>query len=185
MLTLGIVNTYDKIKVLDAHYRAIARAAPMCKAYGFSLALFDFPFKMENDELVDYVVEKTTIGESGSYLKQLNEKGHFFVGDLPKKGFPSHFGKLVATTSKPVPSFKITPFEMANEIIDRNSFLFLVGLGRKGLPRDLIKRAPLHLDITNEGISCETCTAIGAIPSHLMGIVYARQAFQNAFNRRE
>ena len=25
MQTLGIVNTYDRIKVLDAHYRAIAR----------------------------------------------------------------------------------------------------------------------------------------------------------------
>lgn len=27
MLTLGIVNTYDKLKVHDAHYRSIARAA--------------------------------------------------------------------------------------------------------------------------------------------------------------
>ncbi|MDK2891730.1 DUF531 domain-containing protein [Methanohalophilus sp.] len=185
MLTLGIVNTYDKIKILDAHYRAVARAAPICKAYGFSLALFDFPFKMKKDELVEYVVEKTTIGESGYYLQQLNEKGHFFVHELPKKGFPSHFGKLVATTSRPEPSFKITPFEMADEILMCKSFLFLVGLGRKGLPRNLIKRASLHLDITNEGISCETCTAISAIPAHLMGIVYAKQSSQNTFNRCE
>ncbi|WP_279385220.1 DUF531 family protein [Methanosarcina barkeri] len=53
-----IVNTYDKIKVLDAHYRAIARAAPICHAFGFHLALYDFPFKMTAEELVAYVMEK-------------------------------------------------------------------------------------------------------------------------------
>ena len=101
MLTLGIVNTYDKIKILDAHYRAIARAAPICHAFGFHLALYDFPFKMTAEELVAFVMEKTTIGESGSYLKTLYEKNHLSVSDLPKKGFPSHFGEIVITTSKP------------------------------------------------------------------------------------
>ena len=50
MLTLGIVNAYDKMKVLDAHYRAIARAAPICHAFGFHLALYDFPFKMTAEQ---------------------------------------------------------------------------------------------------------------------------------------
>ncbi|WP_292352327.1 DUF531 family protein, partial [Methanomethylovorans sp. PtaU1.Bin093] len=69
MLTMGIINTYDKIKVLDAHYRAIARAAPICHAFGFRLALYDFPFNMTAEELVEYVTDKTTIGESGKYLR--------------------------------------------------------------------------------------------------------------------
>ncbi|KXS37678.1 MAG: hypothetical protein AWU58_2112 [Methanohalophilus sp. T328-1] len=171
MQTLGIVNTYDRIKVLDAHYRAIARAAPICKIFGFSLALFDFPFDMEKDELVKYVVEKTTIGESGAYLQQLNEDHHFFVQDLPKKGFPAHFGKPVATTSRADESKRMTAMDAAQGILHHDSYLFLVGLGRKGLPKSIIKQAPNHLDISSEGTSCETCTAMGAIPAYIMGIV--------------
>ncbi|WP_321429312.1 DUF531 domain-containing protein [uncultured Methanolobus sp.] len=171
MLTLGIVNTYDKIKVLDAHYRAIARAAPICYAYGFSLALYDFPFKMDADELVEFVADKTTIGESGKYLKLLHEKKHLFVFDLPKKGFQPQFGSVVVTTSKPEDKFAITPETFADEVMNNKSFLVLVGLGRKGLPKDLFSLARYHLDITSQGVSLETCTAIGCIPSYVMGIV--------------
>jgi len=171
MLTLGIVNTYDKIKVLDAHYRAIARAAPICHAFGFHLALYDFPFKMSAEELVAYVMEKTTIGESGSYLKILYEKNHLSVSDLPKKGFPSQFGEIVITTSKPDPKKQVTPVNIAKEALRSRSFLFLVGLGHKGLPRELFERGKYHLDITCKGLSLETCTAIGAIPAHLSGLM--------------
>ncbi|MCD4704245.1 MAG: DUF531 domain-containing protein [Methanosarcinaceae archaeon] len=174
MLTLGIVNTYDRIKVIDAHYRAIARAAPICYAFGFSLALFDFPFKMERDELVEYIMDKTTIGESGKYLDMLNQKNHFFVFDLPKKGFQSQFGQVVATTSKPDPRFAASPEQIADGIRDRQSYLFLVGLGRKGLPKQTFSLAKYHLDLTSAGVSFETCTAIGAIPAHLMGLVSGR-----------
>ena len=69
MLTLGIVNTYDKIKVHEAHYRSIARAAPVAYAFGFNLALFDYPFRMTAEELVSFVKDKTTIGSSGKYLE--------------------------------------------------------------------------------------------------------------------
>jgi Uncharacterized protein conserved in archaea len=176
LLTLGIVNTYDKIKVLDAHYRAIARAAPICYAFGFSLALFDFPFKMTADELVEYVADKTTIGESGKYLKMLHEKRHLFVFDLPKKGFQSQLGSVVVTTSKPEKKFSITTEAIADEIIHNKSFLILVGLGRKGLPKDLFILAKHHLDITSQGVSLETCTAIGCIPAHIMGIVHTKSS---------
>lgn len=176
LLTLGIVNTYDKIKVLDAHYRAIARAAPICHAFGFSLALFDFPFKMTPDELVDYVADKTTIGESGKYLRMLHEKKHLFVFDLPKKGFQPQLGSVVVTSSKPEKKFSITTEAMADGIMHNKSFLILVGLGRKGLPKDLFSLARYHLDITSQGVSLETCTAIGCIPSYLMGIVHAKRS---------
>ncbi|WP_292381775.1 DUF531 domain-containing protein [Methanosarcina sp. UBA289] len=171
MLTLGIVNTYDKIKILDAHYRAIARAAPICHAFGFHLALYDFPFKMTAEELVAYVMEKTTIGESGSYLKILYEKNHLSVSDLPKKGFPSQFGEIVITTSKPDPKRQVTPIKIAEEALRNRSFLFLVGLGHKGLPKELFERGKYHLDITSKGLSLETCTAIGAIPAYLSGLM--------------
>lgn len=182
MLTLGIVNTYDKIKVLDAHYRAIARAAPICHAFGFSLALYDFPFGMDADELVEFVADKTTIGESGKYLRMLHEKHHLFVFDLPKKGFQPQFGSVVVTTSKPEKKLSITPGEFADEIIRNKSFLVLVGLGRKGLPRDLFSLAKYHLDITSRGISLETCTAIGCIPAYVMGIVDTKNSQEKAGN---
>ena len=171
MLTLGIVNTYDKIKILDAHYRAIARAAPICHAFGFHLALYDFPFKMTAEELVAFVMEKTTIGESGSYLKTLYEKNHLSVSDLPKKGFPSHFGEIVITTSKPDSKKLVIPVKIAEEALRNRSFLFLVGLGHKGLPKELFERGKYHLDITCKGLSLETCTAIGAIPANLSGLM--------------
>ncbi len=171
MLTLGIVNTYDKIKILDAHYRAIARAAPICHAYGFHLALYDFPFKMTAEELVYFVMEKTTIGEAGSYLKTLYEKNHLSMSDLPKKGFPSHFGEIVITTSKPDPKKQVLPVKIAEEAFRNRSFLFLVGLGHKGLPKELFERGKHHLDITCKGLSLETCTAIGAIPANLSGLM--------------
>jgi hypothetical protein len=171
MLTLGIVNTYDKIKILDAHYRAIARAAPICYAFGFHLALYDFPFKMTPEELVAFVMEKTTIGESGSYLKILYEKNHLSVSDLPKKGFPSHFGEIVITTSKPSLKKQVLPVEIAEEALRNRSFLFLVGLGHKGLPKELLDRGKYHLDITCKRLSLETCTAIGAIPANLSGLM--------------
>lgn len=171
MLTLGIVNTYDKIKILDAHYRAIARAAPICHAFGFHLALFDFPFKLSSEELVAFVMDKTTIGESGSYLKILYETNRLSVFDLPKKGFQAQFGDLVVTSSKPFPKKEVTPLKIAEGALQNRSFLFLVGLGRKGLPKELFERGKYHLDITSKGLSLETCTAIGAIPAYIKGLM--------------
>ncbi|MCL7415807.1 MAG: DUF531 domain-containing protein [ANME-2 cluster archaeon] len=171
MLTLGLVNTYDKIKILDAHYRSIARAAPIAYSYGFALALFDYPFKMNAEELCDFVADKTTIGRSGKYLLEMLEHNRFFVFDLPKKGFQAQFGVPVVTTSSPDPKKAITPVALADEINRGGSYLLLVGLGRKGLPRELFERAVYHLDITGMGIPLETCTAIGAVPAVLAALV--------------
>ncbi|MBQ3621006.1 MAG: DUF531 domain-containing protein [Methanosarcinaceae archaeon] len=173
MLTLGIVNMYDKIKIVDAHYRAIARAAPICYAFGFSLALYDFPFKMTVDELVEFVRDQTTIGESGRFLDLLNKEHHLYVADLPPKGFPAHFGSIVVTTSKPYPQKLLTPLDVADGNMKKRSYMFLVGLGRKGLPKDLFERAEYHLDITEKRISLETCTAIGAIPTQINALTFA------------
>lgn len=164
-LTLGIVNTYTKIKVHEAHYRSIARAAPVAYAFGFNLALFDYPFKMEAEELVSFVKDKTTIGESGKYLEELFRSGRFFVLDLPEKGFQPQFGSPVVTTSHPAREKQINPNALAEHINKKKSFLFLIGLGHKGLSPELFEIAQYHLDITSSGVALETCTAIGAIPA--------------------
>ncbi len=169
MLTLGIVNTYDKIKIHEAHYRSIARAAPVAYAFGFNLALFDYPFKMDAEELMNFVKDKTTIGSSGKYLGELFRTGRFFVFDLPEKGFQPQFGSLIVTTSHPSKEKNIHLDALANLINKRKSFLFLIGLGHKGLSQELFDRAQHHLDITSKGISLETCTAIGAVPAVIAG----------------
>jgi len=171
MLTLGIVNTYDKIKIHEAHYRSIARAAPIAYAFGFNLALFDYPFKMNAEELVDFVKDKTTIGNSGKYLVELFSSGRFHVFDLPEKGFQPQFGLPVVTTSKPDRKKEINITALVENIIKKKSFLFLIGLGHKGLPKELFEIAQYHLDITSKGVSLETCTAIGAVPALISGCI--------------
>ncbi len=169
MLTLGIVNTYDKIKLHEAHYRSIARAAPVAYAFGFNLALFDYPFKMNAEELVNFVKDKTTIGGSGKYLEDMFKAGRFFVFDLPERGFQPQFGALVVTTSHPAKGKNISIEGLSDLINKKKSFLFLIGLGHKGLPEALFEMAQYHLDITGKGVSFETCTAIGAVPAVIAG----------------
>lgn len=175
MLTLGIVNTYDKIKIHEAHYRSIARAAPIAYAFGFNLALFDYPFKMDAFELVNFVKDKTTIGGSGKYLAELFSKGRFNIFDLPEKGFQPQFGSPVVTTSHPEKKKEIMLPALSEFIVRKKSFLFLIGLGHKGLSSDLFEIAPYHLDITSKGVSLETCTAIGAVPAVISGYIESKK----------
>lgn len=165
MLTIGLVNTYDRARVHEAHTRSIARAAPVCSAYGFNLALFDYPFDMEAPELVDFVAGRTTIGRAGEYLRKLHADGRFYVLPLPEKGFFPQFGSVVVTTSHPDGKKSVSLARLAGEINRKRSFLFLIGLGHRGLPERLFELAEYHLDITSKGIPLETCTAIGAVPA--------------------
>lgn len=168
MLTLGLYNTYDRIKVVEAHYRGIARGAPIAYAYGFNLALVGFPYDFGQQELVDFVRDNTTIGASGLYLQRLHEEKRLYVLDVPEKGFPAQFGALVATTSRPERKKAATADEIAGMMAEGRPLLILIGLGRKGLPKAYFEMAPYHLDITGgKGISLETCTAIGAVAARL------------------
>lgn len=184
MLTIGIVNTYDRIKVHEAHYRSIARAAPVAFAFGFNLALFNYPFKMNAEELVGFVKDKTTIGGSGNYLEKLFRRGQLFVFDLPEKGFQPQFGCPVVTTSHPAKDKKLEFTELAEHIHKKQSFLFLIGLGHKGLPEYLFERAKYHFDITSNGISLETCTAIGALPAIISGLIISNASMRKVYTNQ-
>jgi hypothetical protein len=163
MLTLALYNTYDRGKLHEAHLRAIARAAPIAYAYGFHLALVGFPLEGKPREVAGEVSSRTTIGEGGKYLLELAEGNRFHLLDFPERGFPPQFGTPVATTRRPLPEKEITPLEVAKRALSGESFLLLIGLGRHGLPRETFKIARYHMDVTERGISLETCTAIGAI----------------------
>ncbi len=158
MIVLCLVNTYDKLKLHEIHLRTIARAAPLCYAYDFHLALMDFDFWEDEREMVEQVAEYTTIGEHGKYALELLKLGRIHLIDR----IPAHFGETVATTSKPDEK-KVLRFEEMKALVRAKSVTFLIGLGRRGLPKDVLKRAKYHFDVTEKGISLETCTAMGAI----------------------
>ncbi len=155
MIVLCLVNTYDKLKLHEIHLRSIARVAPLCFAFDFHLALLDFPFWKEVKEVVEEVSSYTTIGEHGKYLIELAEKGKVHLIEK----IPAHFGEVVATTSKPDKK-KLLSYR---DLTKLRSATFLIGLGRRGLPKEMLKTAKYHFDVTQQGVSLETCTAIGAI----------------------
>ncbi|RLI89134.1 MAG: DUF531 domain-containing protein [Archaeoglobales archaeon] len=155
MRVLCLVNTYDKLKQHEIHLRSIARAAPLCYAFDLHLALFDFPFWKNRSEVVEAVRNYTTIGEHGRYLEELNASGKFHLIE----SIPAHFGVLIATTSKPEERKEVG----LEQVLSFPSATFLMGLGRKGLPKELMKKAKYHWDVTGRRISLETCTAMGVI----------------------
>ena len=53
------------------HYRAIARAAPLCYAYDLDLALVGFPTE-DLDLIVKETITETNIGRGGKLLEVLN-----------------------------------------------------------------------------------------------------------------
>ncbi|HNU62638.1 MAG TPA: DUF531 family protein [Methanofastidiosum sp.] len=157
-VTICIVNTYDKLKWHDIHSRNIARAAPLCYYTGFDLCLFDFPFKEDYKEfLLKEVKENTTIGDGGKYIEELIKHGKIVATDDPNK----LKGVFISTTSKPEKNCDLDT--IAKNIREGDDSVLFIGLGRRGLPREIRKMTTCHLDITGEGISLETCTAIGFI----------------------
>ena len=153
VLTIGLYNTYDK-NISPVHIRAVARAAPLCWAYGLHLALVNFPFADEQDA-VDSVMKDTSIGKGGAYLKHLHDAGKLHVVDDP-----SDLGVLVATTSHPDVK-KSLSIEDLREM--ESDLCFLLGVGRSGLPARLLDQARIHMEFTGRNIPLETCTAMGVL----------------------
>src|SRR6266480_2504102 len=82
-MTLGLYNSYDPVKVAEAHRRAIARAAPIALAFDANVATFGFPFDGEirtPRQLAAWVSGTTSIGEEGKYLRELAEGGRPLTG---------------------------------------------------------------------------------------------------------
>ena len=172
-MTLGLYNSYDPKKIREAHRRALARAGPVALAFDCNLVTFGFPYDRDMRtpaEIVDWISETTSIGDHGQYLIELAQAGRFQAFDMPKKGFPPQFGKVVVTTRKPDPKKSITPGQLADIVSDGRSVLLLIGLGPHGLPRKVFEVGEHHLDITGKGLSLETCTAMGIIPAVLSSI---------------
>lgn len=176
-MTIGLFNSYDRVKFHEAHRRALARAGPIALAFDANLATFGFPYAKDLDTplaIVEWVAGTTTIGEGGRYLKELAGAGRFQAFDFPRAGFPPQLGEVVITTNRPDPKRAVTAKDLAGALKRGTSILLVFGLGPRGLDdREVYPLGRYHFDLTGRGLSLETATAIGAAPAlivaHLEG----------------
>jgi hypothetical protein len=164
--TIAIWNSYDTNHFREAHRRILARAGPLALAFDLNLATFGFPFPKDlstPQEIAGWVATTTSIGEDGSYLKELSARGRFQTFPYIDRGFPPQLGELVLTTCDAEPKKSRSADEVAALLWKGQSVCLLFGAGPKGVPKELRELAPNHLDITFGGHSLETCTALGAV----------------------
>ncbi|UCE91967.1 MAG: DUF531 family protein [Methanobacteriota archaeon] len=171
-LTIGLYNSYDSIRFGEAHRRALARAGPLALAFDCNLATFGFPFDnglSTPTEICEWVASTTSIGERGKYLMDLAGKGRYSSFGFPKKGFPPQLGWPVITTRKPARGLSVDPCYLRETLESGQSLLLVFGLGPRGLPKKVFDMGRSHLDVTGQGLSLETCTAMGAVVCSLAG----------------
>lgn len=144
--TLALVNTYEG-GLKPPHLRAVARAAPLCVAFSLDLALIDFPADLAT--IVQAAETETGIGEGGRYLVALQAAGR--LRDVVT-------GTVVATTPKP---------DAEKAWVGGGNVTMLMGVGPRGLPRSMLDEAAHHYEITGQGISLETATAMGILAERL------------------
>lgn len=168
-MTLGLFNSYDRVRFAEAHRRAIARSAPVALAFDANLATFGFPYAKDLQtpaEIAAWLSGTTSIGESGKYLRDLAQLGRFQAFDFPKRGFPPQLGEAVITTNRPDPKKAADARLLADLLKHGTSVLLVFGLGPRGLDdRDVYPLARYHFDLTGRGLVLETATAIGAAPA--------------------
>lgn len=159
--------------------RAVSRAAPLCRGFGLNLAPIGFPFHAFKDKkgrtperptpilLAELLADSTTIGEGGEYLVELAKEGRFTPIPFPDRGFPPQYGTTVLATRAPDPKKAIDVREIAYRTVAGHSFLFIVGLGPRGVPASIREEAEHHLELTGGRFSLETATALGALAGRL------------------
>lgn len=180
-ITLGLYNCYDPKQWQEIMRITLARAGPVAVAFDCDLATFGFPFEQARargakstdalrspDDVARFVAEGTSIGEGGELFRDLVGVGRFHMHPFPAGGaFPPRLGRVVATTPSPAAAKATTPLAVAREIAAGHDHLIVYGLGPRGLPADVLARAPAHLEITGKGLPLETATALGALPAML------------------
>jgi hypothetical protein len=165
-ITIGLYNSYNPTKFMEAHRRALARTGPLALAFDANLALFGFPFPDEPGtpkELAEWVAGTTSIGKDGEYFIELAEKGRFQSFPYPGKGFPPQLGEPILTTSRPDHKLSVSVNDVRKMITAGKSILLIFGLGPHGVPKDAACIPRYNLDITGGRFSLETCTALGAV----------------------
>lgn len=159
---LALHNGYTG-KAGPPHIRAVARAAPLCAAFGLDLMLIGFPHP-DAKHLVEQVETETRVGEGAGYARGLLEAGRIHWVDASDHTDPGKWAggrSVVATTPHP-DSAKTTDLKTIGD-----DPILIMGLGPEGLPRRLLQQAPYHLELTGHGVSLETATAMGILAQRL------------------
>jgi len=167
-MTLGLYNSYDPVRMHEAHRRALARAGPLCAGFDCNLVTIGFPYGKEmrtSADIVAWISETTSIGRDGEYLIKLAEAGRFQAVDFPNRGFQPQYGLPVLTTCRPQERKLITARQAAELLKGGQSVLLVFGLGPRGVPKEIHEMCQRHLDVTGRRLSMETATAMGAVPA--------------------
>ena len=163
--TLGLYDTYQGA-IKPIHLRTLARAAPLCAAFGLDLALLGFPIRNLND-FIKKASTDTTIGQGGKYLQILFDENRIQLYPCSQKGTLTltHNEILVATTAHPEKNKTITFSEAFDKrgTDSKKRLIFIMGLGKKGLPSSLLNQVNYHLELTGSQVPLETCTVMGII----------------------
>ena len=168
---LAIYDTYEG-GLKPIHFRTVARAAPLCYAFNLDLFLLGFPTK-DLDHFIDQVKTETNIGKSGYYLKQMAANKRISLVHCTQNEQPTNWNEIglpVATTSHPDNIKRIglkEAIQKASSDHPLKRLCLIMGLGRHGLPKALLKSVNYHLELTGNNVPLETCTAMGVIAQML------------------
>ncbi len=162
---LSLYDTYEGA-LKPIHFRMLARAAPLCSAYGLDLALMGFPIK-QLSTFINRAIKETTIGHSGKYIKQLAKQKRIIHMPCSQQHPPSFSPQdtIIATTAFPDTKKKTTFDHVVTKATNDSSkkTYIIMGLGKKGLPPSILKKASYHVELTGLNIPLETSTAMGII----------------------
>lgn len=156
---LALVNGYTGA-MGPTHVRAVARAAPLCVAFNLDLALLGFPVTDE-EALVNVVQSETNVGEDGDYAAQLLREERLQCLPLAHGNPPFWPGTPLATTPHPAEG------KSADLDAVPGPVCLVVGLGKAGLPKRMLNAVDHHHELTGQGISMETATAMGILADRL------------------
>lgn len=166
--TTKILTLYDTYEgsLKPIHFRMVARAAPLCCAFGLDLALMGFP--VQNLKLfIEKAIHETTIAKGGDFIRYLfrNNRIHLLKYTEDNLSIFHQNEILIATTEQPDEKKNVSFDQLFKKEKNQSkkTFYILMGLGKKGLPASLLKKVPYHVEITGLNIPIETSTAMGII----------------------
>lgn len=153
---IALVDTYTGA-ISNAHLRALARLAGLAHGFGLDIGLVGWP----TDDLEDLCsrarVESRADGVR--HLDDLREAGRIRLVSV-EEVLAGELGHPIATTHRPRDG-GVDLREVEGRIC------ILMGLGRQGLPQDVLQRCTTQYELTGFGASLETAVAMGALAARL------------------
>ena len=154
--TMALVGTYDGA-IGTPYLRALARASGVAWGFGLDIALIDWPTGDLEGLCQQAKKESGTAGVN--HLPSLLASGRIQLLSV-EDALGGAVGHPIATTHQPVGgSVDLAEYE--------GSICMFIGLGRHGLPQNLLDNCPDQFELTGIGASLETAVAMGAIAQRL------------------